>query len=222
MSVLDQQMAERRERIIEAARELIEAKGFHGLTMRDLASASRVTVPTIYNLIGSKEQVLFAAVEEQTLLFVAGLERVRGDLIGVVEATVRELLRRPLYYRALVLILLSSESADPARRYVEHAVAEQIDAALAELESKGSLATWVDRAVLAERLHSHLDMTCIEWARGALTATSFRAAARFEAATLMLGPTTGNAHAIFQKIARGSQADAKRRRKRTREREHAA
>ena len=99
MSVLDQQMAERRERIIEAARKLIEREGYEGLTMRDLAIASRVTVPTIYNLIGSKEQVLFSAVEEQTLLFVAGLERARGDLMGVVEATVRELLRRPRYYR---------------------------------------------------------------------------------------------------------------------------
>ena len=70
-------------------------------------------MPTIYNLVGSKEQVLFAAVEEQTLLFVAGIERARGDLIGVVDATVRELLRRPRYYRALLLVLLGSESAGP-------------------------------------------------------------------------------------------------------------
>ncbi len=47
--------------------------------MRNLARASRVTVPTIYNLIGSKEQVLFSAVEEQTLRFVAGLERARAS-----------------------------------------------------------------------------------------------------------------------------------------------
>ena len=222
MSVLGQQMAERRERILEAARELIERVGYEGLTMRDLAGASRVTVPTIYNLIGSKEQVLFAAVEAQTLVFVAGLERARGDLMGVVDATVRELLRRPAYYRALLLVLLGSETADPARRYVERALAEQITAALTELADSGELAPWVDRAVLCERLHSHLDMTSIEWARGALTATSFRAAARFEAATLMLGVTAGDSHAVFLKIASSSQTDARRRRKRSGLREHAA
>ena len=63
-------MAERRERILEAARGLIESRGYEGLTMRDLAGASGVTVPTVYNLIGSKEEVLFAAVEEQTRHFV--------------------------------------------------------------------------------------------------------------------------------------------------------
>ena len=50
-----QQMAERRERILEAARGLVERGGYDGLTMRSLATASGVTVPTVYNLIGGKE-----------------------------------------------------------------------------------------------------------------------------------------------------------------------
>ena len=47
-------------------------------------SPSRVTAPTLYNLVGNKEQVLFAAVEEQTLGFVAALERSGPDLMAVV------------------------------------------------------------------------------------------------------------------------------------------
>ena len=45
-SLLDQQMAERRQRILDAARGMIGERGYEGLTMRDLAEASRVTVPT--------------------------------------------------------------------------------------------------------------------------------------------------------------------------------
>ena len=86
MSLLNDQMAERRERILEAARAIIGERGYEGLTMRELAQASRVTVPTIYNLIGSKEAVLFAAVEQQTGDFVSGIERARGDVMGVVDA----------------------------------------------------------------------------------------------------------------------------------------
>ena len=218
MSVLDQQMAERRERILEAARELVETRGYSGLTMRDLASASRVTVPTIYNLVGSKEEVLFAAVEEQTRVFAENLGRARGDLMAVVDATVKHLLRRPRYYRALVLVLLGAEPADPSRRHVDRSLALQIDLALAALAEAGELAVWVDRAVLGQRLHAHLDMTSIEWARGALAATSFQAAARFEAATTMIGVTTGASRAAFEKIARDSQAGALRRRDRTAQR----
>ena len=85
MSVLDRKMAVRREHILEMARKLIESEGYAGLTMRKLAAKSAVTVPTIYNLIGNKEQVLFAAVEEQTRSFVTNLERAGTDLIAVVD-----------------------------------------------------------------------------------------------------------------------------------------
>ena len=61
MPSLEQQMAERRARILEAARGLIETRGYAALTMRDLAGASGVTVSTLYNLIGNKQAVLLAA-----------------------------------------------------------------------------------------------------------------------------------------------------------------
>lgn len=208
------QMAARRERILEAARGLIESRGYAGLTMRDLATAGDVTVPTIYNLIGSKEAVLVAAVEEQTARFVEELERVHGDLIAVIDATVKQLLRRPQYYRALVLVLLGADPSDAARRHVDRALAIEIAAALDAIAEAGDLADWVDRGLLAERLHAHLDMTSIEWARGRLSAAALRTTARFEAATTLLGVTTGPTHAAFEKIARDSQADAPRRRKR--------
>jgi AcrR family transcriptional regulator len=209
MSLLDQQMAERRERILEAARTIIGAHGYEGLTMRDLARASRVTVPTIYNLIGSKDEVLFAAVLDQTASFLAGIERGRGDAIAVVDATVNELLRRPRYYRELLLVLLVSPAAGPARRHVGRALAGELDAALAELVEAGELSEWVDRGLLRERLHAHLDMTSLEWAKGWLTASAFRAAARFEAATLLLAVTSGRSRNAFERIARESQAGAR-------------
>ncbi|MGE4607774.1 MAG: helix-turn-helix domain-containing protein, partial [Myxococcota bacterium] len=62
MDLRTEQKAERRERILGSAREMIGARGYESLTMRDLARTARVTVPTIYNLIGGKEAVLFAAV----------------------------------------------------------------------------------------------------------------------------------------------------------------
>lgn len=211
MSVLDRKMAVRREHILEMARKLIESEGYAGLTMRKLAAKSAVTVPTIYNLIGNKEQVLFAAVEEQTRSFVTNLERAGTDLIAVVEATVRQLVRRPRYYRALLLVLANSDRVETARRHVGRAIGDQIANSLTRLAEIGALAEWVDRDTLAERLQAHLDMASLEWARGTLTATSFRAAALFDVSTTMLGLVVGAGRDNFERLVREVQADAIRR-----------
>ncbi|MFT5695401.1 MAG: AcrR family transcriptional regulator [Myxococcota bacterium] len=217
MASLDQQMRLRREAILEAARNLIETRGYGGLTMRNLAVESAVTVPTIYNLIGNKEAVLFAAVKEQTRNFVSNLERAESDLITVVEATVRQLLRRPSYYRALLLVLANTDDADDARRHVGGVIARQIKSSLQVIASEGELADWVDVGTLSQRLHAHIDMASIEWARGSLTASSFRAAALFDVGTTMLGVTTGASRETFEGIIREHQANAIQRRPRIRE-----
>ncbi len=54
-------------------------------------------------------------------------------------------------------------------------------------------------------------MTSIEWAKGGLSATAFRAAARFEAATLLLAVTRGANRDAFERVAKESQAEARSR-----------
>ena len=53
-------MQHRRERILRTARELLASGGFEALSLRELARQAEVTVPTIYNLVGNKEEVLVA------------------------------------------------------------------------------------------------------------------------------------------------------------------
>jgi AcrR family transcriptional regulator len=179
--------------------------------MRNLAIESGVTVPTLYNLVGNKEQVFLEAIEDQTRTFISNLDRTSGDLISIVEATVRHLVRRPRYYRALLLVLANSERTDSARRHVGRAIAEPISSSLAELAESGVLADWIDRDSLAQRIQAHLDMASLEWARGSLTATSFRAAALFDLAIAMLGLTTAPHRKIYERIILEHQADAMRR-----------
>jgi len=53
-----QNKLKRRERILGEARRLIARQGFDALNLRDLAGSAGISVPTIYNLIGCKEQLL--------------------------------------------------------------------------------------------------------------------------------------------------------------------
>lgn len=56
--------AERRQRIIRAAKELIRETGNAGLSMRVLAARAGVSLATPYNLFGSKRAIVLAVLED--------------------------------------------------------------------------------------------------------------------------------------------------------------
>ncbi len=49
---------QRRENILQAARTLIVRDGFDALTTRGLAEEAGLTAPTLYNLIGDKNEII--------------------------------------------------------------------------------------------------------------------------------------------------------------------
>src|SRR6266508_5690707 len=72
----EQGKARRRRRILDAAARLVETDGLDGLTMRRLSETAGVSYATVYNLIGSKEDVLVA-------LLRSGLEDLGAQLASV-------------------------------------------------------------------------------------------------------------------------------------------
>jgi AcrR family transcriptional regulator len=71
-------MDARRARILHAASGLLAAGGLAGLTVREVATQAGVTVPTIYNLIGAKDQLI-------TALIAAALDRLDQALAALPE-----------------------------------------------------------------------------------------------------------------------------------------
>jgi AcrR family transcriptional regulator len=55
-------MQKRRARILTEARRIIAEQGFDAFNLRDLAERSELTVPTVYNLIGNKDEILKALI----------------------------------------------------------------------------------------------------------------------------------------------------------------
>ena len=55
-------MQKRRDRILTEARSIIAERGFDAFNLRDLAERSALTVPTVYNLIGNKDEILKALI----------------------------------------------------------------------------------------------------------------------------------------------------------------
>jgi|SaaInlV_120m_DNA_3_1039746.scaffolds.fasta_scaffold21831_2 AcrR family transcriptional regulator len=57
-------MTKRRATILREARNVIANDGFDALKIRDLAARAGLTVPTIYNLIGGKDDILATIIKE--------------------------------------------------------------------------------------------------------------------------------------------------------------
>ncbi len=76
VSTRDRNKAKRREAILTEARMLIATDGCEGLKLRDLAQRAGVTTPTIYNLVGGKDDILNVIIEQ----LVERLQGVQDDL----------------------------------------------------------------------------------------------------------------------------------------------
>lgn len=61
----EQAKAERRDKIVRAARDLIRETGDMNLSMRMIAKRAEVSVATFYNLFGSKRAVVMAVLEDE-------------------------------------------------------------------------------------------------------------------------------------------------------------
>ncbi|MBX3446659.1 MAG: TetR/AcrR family transcriptional regulator [Parvibaculaceae bacterium] len=96
MSVREEAKEERRQRIVAAARRLIDETGETGFSMRALAEAAGVSLVTPYNLFGSKLAVMLAMLDDDVERYQARLGKLQAqDAIEMFFAAVR--LARDVY-----------------------------------------------------------------------------------------------------------------------------
>ena len=198
MSLLEEHKAERRSRILATARDLIAHRGYAGLTMRDLAQASRVSVPTLYNLFGSKQALLLGELEETFATVVRSLEQARGGsfverALATCAAGNADLLAAPGYSRELIRVFLTSEDTQPIRRETGERYARLMAGILRDGQAAGELEPWVNPLVMARRMFAYYTHTMIEWAQGELDADQFVAATQYGMALMLLGVVRGRA-----------------------------
>ena len=95
-------MDDRAKRIVETAVALAERDGYQAVRLRDVAATAQVALGTVYKRFASKEEILIAALEQESEKLVAkiGKKPVPGDSsrerVGFVfSALTKGLLRRP-------------------------------------------------------------------------------------------------------------------------------
>jgi AcrR family transcriptional regulator len=200
MSLFEEHKAERRSRIIAAARELVVKHGYDGLTMRDLADKARVSVPTLYNLFGSKDAILVAGLERTAVVIASRIRMhehesffARG--MAAFEAGMDLIEEQPEFFRAVMRMFLTSPETSPMRQRVEDGYVAIMAGNLRAAKQAGQLLDWVDPEIVARHMHAQYMACFLGWGLGEIDGPSFRAAALSGICLLLMGVTTGAFHA---------------------------
>ena len=173
---------DRRARIIEEARRLIGAHGFEGLSLRKLAAAAEVTVPTIYNLIGGKDQILTELFADWVGMIERELTKIDEDHpldkaeAVVVEAT-RMIGENKEYFRSAQIaadhIERTDQSVDEWKQLGARAATMQENAARLAQE-QGLLRGDVSARVLGEQIFTNYRVASNSWTYRRITLERFR------------------------------------------------
>lgn len=180
--------------ILAAAREALTEKGYDGVTMNALAEKAGVVKKTLYNLYGSKDDLLLAAISEV-------IDGYRGDRLAVDRgipaiiasraAAARQIVATPEYAEAMTRALVQAEAGHAlVGVLLEDAVASNLSH-LQAAAANGELEPHVDVAELAEQLASQGWGLILLWMKGLVPLDQFEARSLRGLVTLLLAVTRG-------------------------------
>lgn len=142
-------MDDRAQRIVDTAVALAERDGYQAVRLRDVAATAQVALGTVYKRFASKEEILIAALEQESekLLARIGKKPVPGSdpvqrVHFVFGALTKGLLRRPNLAKALVRSLASGDPNITERVASFHALITALVMAAIRGEAADGIAEW--------------------------------------------------------------------------------
>lgn len=147
---------ERQSRILSTAREMLAEVGYNGLTIRALANRSGAAQGTLYNLFGSKDELIVAAIEDQLSELAEraadrsepGIERI----LALGDETSGQIRRTPAYAEAMARAVFSSSPEDALTKNLYLRGLVNLRAQLSAAKANGELLS----SVRVPRLARHL------------------------------------------------------------------
>ena len=201
----EQAKAERRTRIVRAARDLIRETGDTDLSMRMIAKRAGVSLTTPYNLFGSKRAVVLAVFEDERD-FVVRFSRLQAAnaldrIFDAHDLAMRYFIDDPDFYRTLWKALLNTQGADSTGLATPERLERNRAAWRALLESaqdEGLLGRAVSSDMLERALSSFANGTMLAWAMGVLPTQALGPNTALGYALALRGAATSEGAAILQ------------------------
>lgn len=216
----------RRERILHEARRMLVQGGYDGINLRALAQAAELTVPTIYNLIGNKEELVVALFSlalgeiEIRMQTHAGTEPLEMPEAVVIES-VGLFAEDEDYYRAALIAVeylsQSREQHQPVARLYQWGERLATAGCIA-CTTAGYLRGRISAATLGQHILRNYRTNCRAWVFKRLSIEAFRDQALADVYITLAADAVETFHAsLLKKISRHTaSAPSSRTRKATR------
>ncbi len=189
-------MADRRERILDAARDYVAEVGYERVTTRGLAERAGVSPATLFNIYGTKEGVIAAAVEEHLAGFLGSdgppLTSIE-QLIASIRRMPKEIIQKAPYSEAMVAIFFSPEAHNPVRDTLRTTAQYKQNALFRQLKADGQLASWVDPVALSDQITNGLFAVIHDWAIARLSERELKKRLTSSTLVVLSAATTGAA-----------------------------
>lgn len=212
----------RRGRILDAARRLIASGGSAGLSMRKLAQEAGLSVTTLYNLFGARDDILIALIADGIESMVDVLEReapLAEDPLercrAIITVSTRHIANNEAIYRPVMVATYECLSLEQQRgdTIADRAAGMQETAIRAAVE-QGLLRDFLDPAELGRQIYHGYELACVHWAYGRLDEAGFRARALYGLYVALLAVATSETRPRLEKeIARVETELARERRR---------
>lgn len=182
--------AERRQRIIRAARQLIRETGNAGLSMRALAARAGVSLATPYNLFGSKRAIVLAVLEDirefeqrfSSLRSVDPLERI----FTAIDIAMDFYLADPPFYKTLWSAVF--DTSDEVRTAILNPKRDAFWKGLIDdAAAAGVLLPDIDRNLLLRHLDNLFRIVMLDWVVGEIVPSALAPTARMGYALILKG-----------------------------------
>ena len=197
MDLVTEQRLARRSMILASVRQMIVDRGYGAVTIRELAEVCRVSVPTLYNQFGGKDQLLAAAIEEHFRGAYDSQDFQRAKpglarLLTLIDQSAHQLLESSTYHQRLIFAFSSLGSTNEVQMRVASAFAQVIVTQLDVMQGQRQLAEWVLPAQLAGQMVAACIGTAVQWSGGSIDGQSLQASMRYAMGLVLLGTLRGS------------------------------
>ncbi len=203
----EENKARRRTAILDASIELLRAHELRDLTIEQIAARAGVSHATVFNLIGTREQLLQALIDRVLFGIVDSLvaldARTEGDPIAaarlVIDFSVSAFASEPKAFRAVISTLGWAERTtglpafDPAQLQV---------AAVREAQTRGIISKEFNAEGLGRQIFLSFLGATNAWARGVLSDAGYRTAAEHGLIAVLAATATDKYVGDFRKELR--------------------
>lgn len=163
-------MRNRRAHILAMTRRLIAEESYDHVVMRRLADRSDVTIPTIYNLIGGRDEVLRLAISEALrakIIFARAKAELKqiNPILAFVDTIWTCLANDPDYSRQLVRAIVHQDMDGRLRKIIVTEIRSAVETWLNMLEAAGNFRrTGIPTRTMAEFILQQIAAAVASWA----------------------------------------------------------